>query len=333
MGFQFYLRDLRLASGRRLFTIFVLASLLASMAPYAGGSPGDGGVPPLVSSARGPIPSMELQIEPPMQQASVDQSKAGAATFSGTVLVDQAIIMRSTITLQAVTNTGWPTEIDPTTFDITGPGEETFELVVIIPPAQSSLITASVIVAATLNAPGLTPIVTQASAIITVEQYFKARLGIDEPYRELERGDDTNVEMLIYNDGNGVTTFRLTIDVPDGIIATLSHDRIMVDQDEYEPFTVHVDVPDNAKAGTYEVVVTAEAMDAEGDKGTTTRRPVFIHVKNVVEAMGVQWTIALIVGIGVASIVSLYVLNKKGKLGSIKGRFARRRSTTGGGGS
>ena len=332
MGFQFYLCRLRSASGRGTVALVVLAMLLVSMASHAGGSPDDASPPPLVSSTRGPIPSVVLIIEPTMQQASVDQSEKGTVTFSGTVQVDQAMVLRSTITLSSVANTGWPTNVDPSSFNISGPRQGTFELVVIVPPAQSSLITDSVVVTANLKAPGLAPIVTQASVIVTVEQYYKARIEVADPYQKLERGDDTTVEMTLYNDGNGMTTFRLTLDVPDEIVATLSHDRIMVEQDEYDTFNVHVEVPDNAKSGSYEIVVTVEAMDEEGNMGTTNSHPIFIGVMNVVEAMGLEWTVALIVGIAVVSVVSLYVLDKKGRLGSLRGWLARRRGATEGGG-
>jgi hypothetical protein len=332
MGFQFHRRDLSTAFGRSTVALVVLASLLVSLASPALGSPDDGKSPPLATSARGPLPSLELQVEPTMQQASVDQSQAGTVTFSGTVQVDQSMVLTSTVTVSAGTNTGWPTEVDPSTFIVTGPGEETFELVVIVPPATSSLITGNVVVTANCKAPGLAPIVTQASVIVSVEQYYKTRFGVAEPYQEIERGEEATVEMLLYNDGNGMTTFRLTLEVPDDIVATLSHDRIMVEQDEFAPFNVHVDVPDNARSGTHSIVVTAEALDADGDVVSSNSHPIHIGVLNVVEAMGLEWTVALIVAIAVASVVSLYWLDKKGRLGSLRGWLARRRGATGGGG-
>jgi uncharacterized membrane protein len=119
--------------------------------------------------------------------------------------------------------------------------------------------------------------------------------------------------------------------VPEGIVATVSHQRIVVEPDESAVFAVRVEVPDNARSGQYRITITADALDDEGGVGTSESYPVFVEVKNVVEAMGIGWTVALVAGTAVACVASLYVLGRRGKLGRVGGWFARRRGGTAGG--
>ena len=247
---------------------------------------------PVVEEAEGapnPIPILSLSLFPSQLQATVTQSQLGAVTFGGNATVDKIQgIERVTVTLQAVVNTGWPVVISPTTIAFIAPRTQRFSVTVIVPPAQSSLITGSVIVTGTAKVPGLTPIVSQAQGVVTVAQYFKMRIEAEAPLREVKPGEITFNVVNVYNDGNGQDTFELEIENNKDLAkkqwtVLLGSTDISVLQDEYMPVKITAQTPQKWKIYIKQIeTITIKVTSAEGRAKNllyTKTYPIFIYMK------------------------------------------------------
>ena len=160
----------------------------------------------------GPLPTMNVSLEPHQVEAEVTQSEEGEAKFQGTVEIDQSQFMRGNLTLKCVMSTGWPVEVEPNRTEVKGPMTILFTTTVEVPPGTSSLLTGNVVLTASLKVPGLTAIHAEASAIVIVGQYHKLRIESSEPHTHLERGQSGQIEVNIYNDGNGQDTFEISLE-------------------------------------------------------------------------------------------------------------------------
>ena len=117
-------------------------------------------------AAPNPIPILSPSLYPNQLQAKVTQAQLGAVTFGGNATVEKIQgIERVTVTLQAIVNTGWPVVLSPQTIAFINPGNQKFQVTVIVPPSTSSLLVGNVIVTGSAKAPGLAPIPAAASAV------------------------------------------------------------------------------------------------------------------------------------------------------------------------
>ncbi len=240
-------------------------------------------------AAPNPIPILSLSLFPSQLRATVTQSQLGAVTFSGNATVDKMpYLERVTVTLQAVVNTGWPVIISPTTIAFIAPRTQKFSVTVIVPPAQSSLITGSVIVTGTARVPGLSPIVSQAQGVVTVAQYFKLRIEAEAPLREVKPGEITFNVVNVYNDGNGQDTFELEIENNKDLAekqwtVLLGSTDISVLQDEYMPVRITAQTPQKWTIYKKQIeTITIKVTSAEGRAKNmlyTKEYPIFIYMK------------------------------------------------------
>lgn len=275
--------------------LLIVLTLLCPVTIVCGSPPRPTGDEPGFDS--GPVPVASVSLDPSQVEAEVTQSQLGEAEFQGTVLVDQPEYLSSDITLTATVNTGWPLTLSPQSAQITGPGSLDFTVTVQVPPATSSLRTGNVIVTASVKAPMLAPVLATASAIVTVSQYFKLRLEIEEPMVSLERGEEDETEVLIYNDGNGQDTFSIDMEtVPEGIRVSLDQSQMTVQQDEHETVVLRVKVEEGAQGGMHTIVVRARSMESQGLYSKTY--PINVRVETLTSDMSSGDVIAY-VGLGV----------------------------------
>ncbi len=268
-------------------------------------------------AAPNPIPILSLCLYPSQLQAVVTQSQIGTVTFGGNATVDQLFFQDSTVTLQAVVNTGWPVKVDPTTIFFKGPGTERFQVTVIIPPGTSSLVVGNVIATGSCKAPGLSPTVATAQGIVTVKQYHKIRIESEEPQERVSSGDTAEFEIFIYNDGNGPATFKLTVlDMPKDIKVELNNDEYSLQEDQFARVFVKVTPGGRAPAGEHVIGIRVEAFNGQGDDGDSTTFNVTAVVPSMASEIGYPTIAGLVIVAGVA--VAMIVLSKKGKLKGLK---------------
>jgi hypothetical protein len=240
-------------------------------------------------AAPNPIPILSLSLYPTQLQAKVTQSQLGAVTFGGNATVEKINnIERVTVTLQAVVNTGWPVVISPTTIPYIIATTERFTVTVIVPPGTSSLQTGNVIVTGSAKAPGLSPIVASATAVVTVAQYYKLRIEAESPLREVKPGELTYNVVNVYNDGNGQDTFELEIENNKDLVKSqwtvlLGSTDISVQQEEYSPVRITAQTPQNWRIWAKEIhtiVVKVTSGEARAKNLLYSKSyPLFIYMR------------------------------------------------------
>jgi hypothetical protein len=268
-------------------------------------------------AAPNPIPKLSQSIYPTQLQAEVTQSQLGKVTFGGNATVEQMMFMDSTVTLTAVVNTGWPVILNPQTMKFKGPGTQRFTLSIIVPPATSSLVTGNVIVSGACKAPGLSPVVASAGAVVTIKQYFKIRVESSEPSATVKSGETAKIEIEIYNDGNGPATFRLTIpDPPKDIQIEFENTEFNVQAQEFTIVSIRAKPSARASAGEHDIGIRVEVFNGPGEGGASTTFNITTVVTTLTSEIGYPTIVAIIFVAGVA--VAVAVLWRTGKLKGLK---------------
>jgi len=235
----------------------------------------------------GPVPSISIHMEPSQAEAAVTQREGDDVQFTGTVEVDQPAYVRSNVTLECTVNTGWGSVIEPNMTSVTGPDIVRFTVTVTVPSATSSLLVGNVNVQTSVKAPLLAPIIASTSAVVTADQYFSARLEFEEfAFIRLGKGESDQVELVIYNDGNGQDTFVVSLEeVPPGLRASLQQSQVVVQQRESGSVVIDVTVDQDSDGGTHKIVVKVTSSESQGDYSRT--EPLLVHVQTLREDLKV----------------------------------------------
>jgi hypothetical protein len=264
-----------------LIVAVFMMSALSQHAPLPAGEEAE--------AAPNPIPVLTLGLFPSQLQARITQAQLGAVTFGGNASVEKIQgIERVTVTLQAVVNTGWPVVVSPQTMVFINPRTERFQVTIIVPPSTSSLLTGNVIVTGQAKAPGLAPIVSAASGVVTVGQYFDLTIEAESPLRQVKPGELTQNVINVYNEGNGQDTFELEIEnnkdlVDNQFTVLLASTDITVQQDEYQPVRITVQTPQKwtlYKKEMMSIVVKVTSSEARTKNQLYSKTyPLFIYMK------------------------------------------------------
>lgn len=251
-----------------------------------------------------------MSIDPPQQEAEVTDREHGEVTFQGTVEVDQPAVMTSTLNITAVMNTGWPTVIEPSDLEVTGPATVEFELTVVVPPATSSFLAGNLMATARLKAPLMAAIQCLASAIVTVAQYHKVRIDTFSPIVEAKRGEERKVEMSVYNDGNGLATMRVSVqEAPEGVNVGLSESQFSVHSDDHHEFEVFVDITGAFSGEDGRVIILVEDMGREGDVELSRTYTLFVKVETISSNLGDAGPLVIAAVVCTVVAVVLFFLN------------------------
>lgn len=325
MGFQVASFTPRLVKTRGGAVAFVLvASLLLSGAASA--TPVDGTGADADGPSVGPIPVLSLSLFPSQLQAQVSQSQLGAVTFGGNATVEQMFFMSSKVTLTAVVNTGWPVVLSPQTMEFTGSGTEQFQVTVIVPPATSALVTGNVIVTGQCKAPGLSPVVAAASAVVTVAPYYGGRIEAKSGNLDVDSGEAAVLNVTIYNDGNGPVEMRVyALEHPDEVRISFSETQFNVQPYEFVSIDVEVKVVSGAGSGAYPVLLVAEAKTREGSAERVASYNLTVYVPSIKAKLGFAGMTGIIVTC--LAVATLAVLWRMGYLSRFKGMRLRRKPT------
>ncbi len=326
MGFQVASLAPRLKGMRRGTVSFVLVALLL-MSGVAYATPVDGTGGDADGPSMGPIPVLSLSLFPSQLQARVTQSQLGAVTFGGNATVEQMFFMSSKVTLTAVVNTGWPVVLSPQTIEFTGSGTEQFQVTVIVPPATSAMLTGNVIVTGQCKAPGLSPVVAAASAVVTVAPYYGGRIESKSGNLDVDSGEAEVINVTIYNDGNGPVEMRVyALEHPDEVRISFSETQFNVQPDEFVSIDVEVEVASGAGSGAYPVLLVAEAQTRDGSPERVAAYNLTVYVPSIKAKLGFSGMVSIIlVCVAVATVVVLWRI---GYLSRFKGIRLRKRSTT-----
>jgi len=134
-------------------------------------------------------------------------TEGGTATFKARATVNDPNGEPVSISLSALTSTGWPTTIDPDSFSVTASKTENLTIVVTVPKGTPSSNIAKLTVSGKATYSGGTLSAT-SSATVTVQQYPGLDMAIMPTQRELGRN---SFEFRLNNTGNGLDSYRILI--------------------------------------------------------------------------------------------------------------------------
>jgi hypothetical protein len=264
-------------------------------------SPGITAAPPSID---GPAigPSITITLEPPQLEAQLTDEQLGAVTFGGTVTVELPPIIKGTVTMQAVVNTGWPVVLSPQTVLFSGPGEEDFQVTVIVPPATSAQAEGVVTVTGSLKLPGLGPVVTSATAMVTIAQYYLTEIDSTEQKVRVHRGDEITLEGTINNGGNGPAIFMMSIvEEPSDVALTFAQRSFELQPDEFATFRIKANVGKGVRIGIHNIIVGVDCMDDENHSVVREDYLFLLDLRSVIVTPTFSIIIIAIVAVAIAA--------------------------------
>ena len=265
----------------------------------------------------GPIPVLTLSLTPHQLQAAVTESELGAVTFEGTATVDQMRIMTSTVTLTAVVSTGWPVVLSDQTIEFSGPGEESFQVTVIVPPGTSAMLTGAVRVDGSCKVPGLAPVVAACSAVVTVSPYYRGRITAPDGIVQVDGGEKQTIELTVYNDGNAYANMRIYVaQKPKDVQVSFSTTEFDLQQDESIYINVTIGAVSGADPGNYLMGLVVEADTQAGGTEKISTFNLSVYIPSLKAKLGTSGMMAIVVVIG--AVGAVVVLWKMGKFSELK---------------
>jgi len=185
---------------RAAFILAVLA--LFALSPSAACAPPDA-IPAIIG--------VSVSLDQETQVAHVTEQSPGIVTFTGQFSVDKLPVQRAVVTLDSRVDTGWVSNVSPSTAVFTSTTPQSLTVTVVVPQKTLSTVTGTLIVHATMNAGGQTAEDTD-NATITVEQYYMLNLTSENPFFETDKpGVSATYKVLVANRGNGPDSFALEI--------------------------------------------------------------------------------------------------------------------------
>ena len=203
--------------------------------------------------------SVEVSLTPGALTAIITNSQSGVVIFSGNVSVGKmsTSIQRITVTLEA--SCVWSAEVSPSTMVFTNADPQPFYLSVEVPPKTHVMSNKATVQASATD--GLQVASGSAECTVMVRQYYKLTIGSDIPLTEVEDSPATVDGVLrLYNEGNGMDTFRIEIINPPGILTDYDLDE-----------TVSVGAEDSSDVG-YTLFLEKDTDFIHGDVDLITFR-------------------------------------------------------------
>jgi len=192
-----------MAFGRSLYSGAAVFVMLLSVVLVVVPQPGN--------AALNPVPVLTLRLDPSSQPSQPTESSIGSVMFTGTATIDKFPVERLVATLNPSCDQGWVSIMSPTTMVFTSTTPQTFTVSVVIPQDTPNNIQGKLTVDGRAIGGGLQSNAAQASAIITVDPYYRVNIETDAPYREIQPGSQVYYSFRIVNMGNAVDSFSLEI--------------------------------------------------------------------------------------------------------------------------
>lgn len=172
-------------------------SLLVSLSAPAGAAPGV-------------VPVFALRMDQAAQPARVTEGSSGTVQFTGQMTIDKLPVERCVVTLTSSTDTGWSSQVAPTTAVFTGTAPQRFSCTVIVPQGTPAGLTGNLTVRGRAVESGH-QMHAEARAVVAVAPFFRLELSTGTPVREVRPGEPAYFTVRVANTGNSVDTFELDI--------------------------------------------------------------------------------------------------------------------------
>lgn len=146
---------------RRTMAIAVAMSIVMGATPFLVLLP--------TEAAPNPIPIVSVSLYPSQQRAEVTNEEGGVVHFGGNLTVDQMDWITTVVTLTASISEDWDLAISPESFTFQKSGTVKFTVSVGVPAGTNSTeLGGGLVVTASAKVPILAPIISTASAVVTV---------------------------------------------------------------------------------------------------------------------------------------------------------------------
>jgi hypothetical protein len=169
------------------------------------------------SSLPGPVSALPgdltgaIELEEPNIDAEPTDS-AVTVTFHGNLTFEQPIWQSATATLTVDIDRNWTATPSPATVSNRGPGTQTFQVTVEVPPSARGGDVANVMVAARFSTRLGNPMGASASATVTVRPWVGYRLSVTGPMElVLPQGGSGKLQVPLRNVGNVADTFSSSV--------------------------------------------------------------------------------------------------------------------------
>lgn len=205
-------------------------------------------VPQASQAAVNPVPVLAIRLDTANQNAKVTESAPGIVQFTGQISIDKLPVERCVVTLTSSTDTGWVSQVSPSTAVFTTTTPQAFTCTVVVPQGTPNSLFGNLIINGRAVAGGLQSL-AETKAIIAVDPYFRLTLDSDVPYREISPGTQAFFTIKLTNAGNAVDSFELEISNLKELTSkhwtvVLSANTIMkVMPGEYKPFRITAQSP------------------------------------------------------------------------------------------
>lgn len=228
-------------------------------------------------------PALSISLSPLVLEATVSESSMGQAEFNGTVTVDKRADQNVTVQLTATADNRWQVSLSPSRMVLTSSSSQNFSVIVRVPQATPAA-AGRLRIEARATGEGY-DLHAGANATVTVRPYIRVMIESDVPYVELAPGGTARFTMKVWNNGNSIDSFNISIDniqdlKNDGWSVTLNPDNV-TGLAPGEPAYVNITAkaPMDWVLWTSEptmIVLTAESQDAPGIHQTF---PCYAYVK------------------------------------------------------
>ena len=296
--------------------------------------------PPLDSGPTGPDrslgpslgPSLSIEIFPTVVSADVSEDTAELVIFQGTVTVDMPRMVNGIVTLQPyLQDVSFSTSVNPNTMEFTGPGSDTFTLIVIVPAGARAYAPVNIIVTGSLNLPAMSPVVASASVQLTVDEYFSAQATSREPTVTIGRGETGDIELVFNYTGNSDVDITMEVGgAHEGIEFEFPEAPFETGPGGSTNVTVRASVGSGAPSGATAVTIHFLATSHLGE-ATSLVAPfqVTVNVPTMAQRLGLAGFTMVTILLAAVGVV-MYVGWRKGKLpkfNEIKARFLKKKAT------
>jgi hypothetical protein len=251
---------------------------------------------------------------------------AARLQFTGTVEVQQPVVMRSDVELSA--SCYWPAQVEPDTLEFQGSYKQTFTVIVVVPagtlPKQREFLE----VTGSLKTPGLPLETANATAAIYIADYPLLVVQYDVMETQFKAGKTRDIKLVVENKASEDLDLEITSGGDPGTPqATLRDGTETIPAKEWANVTVRVTVPKEAEGGAQvlHLRLTATTQDGGYEYKMMLNVPcdVDASITSAINKRGVLYMVVFIIAAVVAFIL-LIVGTVRGRRWVKRWRAARR---------
>jgi hypothetical protein len=193
------------------------------------------------------VPSLNIFLDPGSQGARVTGNASGCVQFTGSVQVQFLPVERIVVALTSSVDIGWASRCSPGLIVITDGASHSFSVTVVVPQATPSNIIGTLKVDAKGQGGGF-ECQGSTQVIVTVKPYYRPKLAMSTPYKEIAAGGKAFFSLKVCNDGNSVDSYEMGIQNPRELVSkgwtiTIGGQPAKINPGEYKTWRITAQPP------------------------------------------------------------------------------------------